>query len=131
MRSKYGTYPEYHTSLDDFKLVNSKGLRTSFIVLKKIINQILDLDEKNFIKENRKIKKSNPISKIICEPFMSKRNLYPTLSNGFVKSNTRNIMNFLQYADGSNNCREISKYIKLNLNSTMKIYRTLKQYKLV
>ena len=131
MRSKYGTYPEYHTSLDDFKLVNSKGLKTSFIFLKKIINQILDLDEKNFIKEYRKIKKSNPISKIICEPFMSKRNLYPTLSNGFVKSNTKNIMNFLQYADGSNNCREISKYIKLNLNSTMKIYRILKQYKLV
>lgn len=131
MRSKYGTYPEYHTSLDDFKLVNSKGLRTSFILLKKIINQILDLDEKNFIKKNRKIKKTNPISKIICEPFMSKRNLYPTLSNGFVKSNTRNIMNFLQYADGSNNCREISKYIKLNLNSTLKIYRILKQYKLV
>jgi aminopeptidase-like protein len=131
MRSKYGTYPEYHTSLDNFNLVNSKGLRTSFIFLKKIINQILDLDEKNFIKQLRKIKKSNPISKIICEPFMSKRNLYPSLSNGFVKSHIRNIMNFLQYADGSNNCREISKYIKLNLNSTMKIYRILKQYKLV
>ena len=131
MRSKYGTYPEYHTSLDDFKLVNAKGLRTSFIFLKKIINQVLDLDEKKFIKKNRRLKYTNPISKIICEPFMSKRHLYPTLSNGFIKSNTRNILNFLQYADGSNNYREISKYIKLNLNSTMKIYKILKQHNLV
>ena len=67
MRSKYGTYPEYHTSLDKIgTVVTQKGLTQSFELFKKMI----------FIIENN----FKPKIKIKCEPMLSKRDLYPTLS---------------------------------------------------
>ena len=33
-KSKFGSFKEYHTFLDDFKLVTAKGLKESFVVMK-------------------------------------------------------------------------------------------------
>ena len=65
MRSKFMEYPEYHTSEDRLdRVVTSKGLSDSFSMYKKLIMLI----EKNyFIKSSFK-----------CEPFLSKRSLYPS-----------------------------------------------------
>ena len=43
MRSKYGTYPEYHTSLDNLKFISGKGLYGSFQILKKVL-EILEIN---------------------------------------------------------------------------------------
>ena len=106
-RTKYGEYPEYHTSLDDFTLVTKKGIKGGYEVSKKAIEILL--------------KTTIPKNKIICEPQMGKRNLYPSISTTKPKKNTRNLMNFLQYADGKNSLNNISKLIKLNLSKTKKI----------
>lgn len=116
-RTKYGEYPEYHTSLDDFKLVTKKGIRGGFNVSKKAIEILL--------------KTSIPKNRIICEPQMGKRNLYPKLSIKKPKNETRNLMNFLQYADGKNSLEEISKLIKLNFTKTKRVYDQLKINNLV
>ena len=110
-RSKYSEYPEYHTSLDNFNLVTKKGIKGGFLVAKTAIEILL----------NKKI----PKNKFLCEPNMSKRKLYPTLSNNKVNQSTKDIMNFLAYADGKNDIENISKYISKNYLATNKIYNFL------
>lgn len=116
-RTKYGEYPEYHTSLDNFNVVTKKGLMGGFTVAKEALKILLN--------------KIIPKSKILCEPFMLKRKLYPSLSTIEKKKNTKSIMNFLQYSDGKNDLMEISKIIKLDYKSTFKIYKILKDKKLL
>ena len=65
-RSKFGQYPEYHTSADNLSLVSNKGLNESLGVLKNIV----DAFELGLF----------PKTKFLGEPQLGKRNLYPTLS---------------------------------------------------
>ena len=116
-RSKYGDYPEYHTSLDNFNLVTVKGCLGGFNVARKSIEILL--------------KRNYPKYKIICEPQMGKRGLYPTLSKKNEKKLTKSFLDFLQYADGTNSLEKISSLIKLDLNSVRKIYRILLNNKLL
>jgi aminopeptidase-like protein len=133
MRSKYGKYKEYHTSLDDFKLVTQKGLLGSAKIIKEILNSLLKLKEDIFYKKKITNTNSykNPKSLVICEPFLTKRKMYPTLSRVRDNQNIKNYLNFLQYADGFNSLAEISKKIKLEIFKTKKIFKHLKSLKLV
>ena len=67
----------------------------------------------------------------MCEPQMGKRGLYPTLSTKNKNKLTKNYMNFLQYADGTNSLEKISNLIKLDLKSVKKIYSILFKNELV
>ena len=120
-RSKYKEYREYHNSLDDFKFVTLNGIKGGFKVAKKSIEILL----------NSKI----PKSKVICEPKLSKINLYSHISKQSYKSNKMNLskklLNFLQYSDGKNRLEEISKYINLSFVETKKIFKILKTKKLI
>ena len=110
-RTKYGEYPEYHTSLDNFNLVTLKGCIGGFNVARKSIEILL--------------KRIYPKFKIMCEPQMGKRGLYPTLSTKNENKLTGSYMDFLQYADGTNSLEKISNLIKLDLKSVRKIYKIL------
>jgi len=116
-RTKYGNYPEYHTSLDDFNLVTLKGIKGGFNVAKEAINIIL--------------KNIYPTSNILCEPQLSKRGLYPSLSTKNKKTTSKDFLSFLQYSDGKNSLNKISKLIKLNLKATKKIYTKLSTIKII
>ena len=121
-RTKYAKYPEYHTSLDNFNLVTERGISGGFKVAKTAIELLL----------NKIIPKYN----FLCEPQMGKRNLRPSLA---IKNKealspfslSKNLTNFLQYADGKNDLTKISKLIKRNYKQTFKIYNILKKHKLI
>ena len=128
-RSKFGTYKEYHTSLDKFgSVVTKKGLQGGYKVVKEAIYNILSFSDKKKLRQI-KMKNGYPLTRIICEPQLSRRNIIRNISNQSIGYNKkkdefrRNLLNFLQYSDGTNGIKEISKKIKLDLNLTKKINR--------
>jgi len=116
-RTKYGEFPEYHTSLDNFNLVTLKGCIGGFDVARKSVEILLE--------------RIYPKCKIMCEPQMGKRGLRSTLSTKYQNKLTRSYMDFLQYADGTNSLEKISNLIKLELNSVKKINSILFKKNLV
>ena len=116
-RTKYGEYPEYHTSLDNFNLVTLKGCVGGFNVARKSIEILLQ--------------RIYPKCKIMCEPQLGKRGLYPTLSTKDRTKENKSYRNFLQYADGTNSLEKISNLIQLDLSSVKKIYSILLKNNLI
>ena len=97
MRSKYGQYPEYHTSLDDLNLVTSTGLGGGFSALQQAILAV----EHNVL----------PRITVLCEPMLGKRGLYPTLSTKESGGQVRAMMNLLSYCDGRHELLDIAEII--------------------
>ena len=98
MRSKYGEYPEYHTSADDLTLITSTGLEGSYNTLKQCIA---------LIEMNRIWKATTP-----CEPQLGKLGLYPTISTRVTEQRLKVMMDFLAYADGSRDLLAIAELIR-------------------
>lgn len=97
MRSKYGEYPEYHTSLDDFSVVTPSGLQGGFDAIKAAIEAI----ENNF----------TPVSTVCGEPQLGKRGLYPTISAKGSADKVRTMMNMLSYCDGEHTLLQIADIV--------------------
>lgn len=96
MRTKYGEYPEYHTSLDTLVTVVSKeGLSGGYNALRLAIEVL----ERNVY----------PCVKVSCEPQLGKRGLYPTLSTKNIKSEVGLMMDLITWSDGSKSLLEIAE----------------------
>ena len=99
-------------------MVTLKGITGGFKVAKQAI---INLSNKII-----------PKSKLICEPNLGKRNLYALISNKNQHHKlSRKLLNFLIYADGKNEIKDISKIIKLTKVETYKIYKLLKKYNIL
>ena len=114
-RSKAGsqTFPEYHTNLDNFNVVTQKGLEGSFELFKNIIDA-LELN-------------SYPKAKNKCEPFLTKRKLYPTTSKkDNIQKDLRSLLNILAYSNGKRSVFEISIILNLKLETCLDKLKRLK-----
>lgn len=111
MRTKYGEYKEYHTSLDNLDYVSPKGLQGSYDIYTKIIDAL----ENNFF----------PLINVKCEPQLGKRNLYPNTSIKGSGNNVRNMMNVLAYSDGTNSVLDIAKLTEITFSETLKILKKI------
>ena len=118
MRSKYETYKEYHTSLDNLNFISAKGLEGGFNVLKKALSCI----ENNFI----------PVATNFGEPQLGKRGLY--WDAVFQKNKNKNIkllVNFLTYSDGKNTVLDIANICNQPFWDLDDILKKLLRYKLI
>ncbi len=111
MRSKYGEYPEYHTSLDDLSFISPTGLAGAFEAIKRTIELI----------ETNRIYRS----KVLCEPQLGKRGLYPTLSTVDTAKTVETMMNVLTYADGGHDLLDIADRINVDFDECASIAKVL------
>lgn len=111
MRSKYGTYPEYHTSLDDLSLVTPKGLQGGLDMMKAVIDEL----------------ESNPRwrSTVLGEPQMGKRGLYPTTSTSTSAHEVYDMMNVLAFCDGTYDTEELASICSIAVSKVEEIVNRL------
>ena len=114
-RSKYGTYPEYHTSLDNFDIVTLKGVKQSLKVVVKAL-QIL-------------LKKKVPIRNNLGEPHLSNNQYYKKLNSSLILR--KNILDFLLLCDGRRDLQSISKILKISERNANSTYRLLIKMNLI
>jgi len=111
MRTKYGQYPEYHTSLDDLNFISPEGLLGGYYVLKKCLEC---LETNNTL-----------INTVTCEPQLGQRGLYKTLSMKRDQKNSKDVLNLLAYCDGSNDLIAVADIINRPLWELMPLIEAL------
>lgn len=116
-RSKYGTFPEYHTSADDLTLVTPTGLGESFAAMRSVIDAF-ELPR-------------TPRATVLGEPQLGKRGLYPTLSQKQAVHPARFRMNVLAYSDGANSVFDIARRIGVNLEDVVAELTLLRAHGLI
>jgi aminopeptidase-like protein len=105
MRTRYNSYPEYHTSLDDLDLVTPSGLEGAFNAYCRTLEAI---------EHNHTYRATTP-----CEPQLGKRGLYPTLSTKGAGYSVRGMMNVLSYADGTRDLIDLASFVGLSADEAI------------
>jgi aminopeptidase-like protein len=100
MRSMYGRYPQYHTSLDDLTFISPQGLAGSLDILQRCINVL----EANVVFRTT----------VLGEPQLGRRGLYPTLSTKESAAAVQDILNVVAYADGDHDLIALADRIGLD-----------------
>lgn len=112
MRSKYGTYPEYHTSFDNLDLITPDGLEGSLEAYKECVISL---------ETNLRYRAT-----VLGEPHLSPRNLYPDLSiKGNIEGATPLLLNCLTYADGEHDVAEIAEICGVPVASVEEMFELL------
>jgi len=94
-RSKYGTYPEYHTSLDDLeRVVTPCGLGDAF----RVYRTMLEVLERH----------CHPVTCVLGEPQLGRRGMYPSLSRKGSTAGVRRLLDLISLADGGHALVEIA-----------------------
>jgi len=95
MRSKYGTYPEYHTSLDKLgTVVTPDGLLGGFEAVRRALEAL----------ENNTF----PRVTVLGEPQLGKRGMYPNTSTKHSTDEVKILMELLTWSDGEHSLLEIA-----------------------
>ena len=110
-RTLFTRYPEYHTSLDDMNLISPEGFAGSYQVMTEVID---------ILENNAKYK-----VKVLCEPQLGKRGLYPTISKKGSYDAIFTQRDLIAYSDGRNDLIDISERIGVPVRELIPIKNKL------
>jgi len=118
IRTKYGKYPEYHTSLDDLKtVVTPSGLNGGYWALRSAIEGL---------ERNKKY-----LISVLGEPQMGKRGLYPTLSTKKSGEGVRLMMNFISLCNGRTSLLKIAELLGVAIWDLYELCDKLEEHNLL
>ncbi|MEP1029090.1 MAG: DUF4910 domain-containing protein, partial [Alphaproteobacteria bacterium] len=113
MRSKYGTYPEYHTSLDDMTVLSPAGLWGGYQATRLAID-VIECNE-------------TLVSTVICEPWLSPRGLRAPLRDGkFLDDFSRKVSDLMAFSDGTMDLLAIADRVDASLFDLLPVVEILK-----
>ena len=110
-RTKFHEFPEYHTSADNLSYISPDGLYGAYEVMTKVI-QVLEYNDFYQVK-------------VLCEPQLGKRGLYPTVSQKGHYDEVQAMTDFIAYADGRNDLIDISTRIHVPIFDLIPIVQKL------
>ena len=118
LRTKYGAYSEYHTSLDNLEnVVTPQGLNGGYWAIRKAIEAI---------EKNKKYKVAT-----LCEPHLGTRGLRPTLSRNKLPKDINLFSDLISLCDGKTSLLEIAESLKVPIWSLDDIIIKLKDENLI
>lgn len=112
MRTPYGLYPEYHTSLDNLDFISQEALDESLTKYKMMIK---------IIEANRSWERTSP-----CEPFMTGHDLSSGLSTADCRPDL--FLNICAYADGTRDLIDLANSVRSNALSVDSVARSLQSH---
>tara|TARA_B100001093_G_scaffold510784_1_gene577294 strand:+ start:754 stop:2040 length:1287 start_codon:yes stop_codon:yes gene_type:complete len=120
MKSKYGEYSEYHTSLDDMDFISAVGLEDSY----KIHTECIEILENNYFYK----------SKVRGEPFLSKRGKNYMIVGGIENDESRSaqlILDIMSCCDGNMDIIDISEALDIYAFDLIPIIQSLESDQLI
>jgi aminopeptidase-like protein len=111
MRSKFETFPEYHTSLDDLTLISPSGLAGGYDIVTDCISVLEALGPYECT--------------TIGEPQLGRRGLYPELGLRDTYPKIRSMMNLIAYSDGEYDLIEIADLLSVDARELIGLVREL------
>ena len=117
MRTKYGAYPEYHTSLDDLTFVTPAGLQGGFNLVRDCIKE---LESAVYFQAT-----------VRGEPQLGKRGLYHTMHARTVADEVLLRTHILAYADGSHSAIDMAELFDVPLDDLQILIDELIEHKLL
>jgi len=118
MRSRYGDYAEYHTSLDTLgDVVTASGLQGGFDVVKECIETL----------ESEKVL----VATTYAEPQLGRRGLYHSMLNKGTSEDVLLRTHILAYADGQHSVRDIADMVGQSVETTTHLVHQLIDHKLI
>jgi aminopeptidase-like protein len=119
MRTKYGIYPEYHTSLDDLKnVVTPEGLEGGYEAIRLSIEAI----ENNFY----------PKVTVLGEPQFGRRGLFPSISHkNSISEDVTLMLHLTTWSDGNHSLLEIAEKCNVPIWKFYPLIKKLHKHKLL
>lgn len=107
MRTKYGSYPEYHTSLDDLTVITPTGLQGGLDLVR---DSTTELEASRYYRTT-----------VLGEPQLGRRGLYHAMHARTVADVILLRTHVLAYSDGTHSAQDIAELVALPLPDVQEI----------